>query len=181
MELVYRLKGLDYLFDKIKPSFFTGPIPDTTVNRYYTGQVKDFFDAEFFDIQGQRWTSCAYLRKTTGNVGTIHSDVADNQSLCHAINIIWSGHTFMEFWNINKPENQPSSINKGQRNIRVYDHITWPADYSYHMEKGIYLVNASGPHRATCQGDRHLFSIRAPGHFHLKWEQILEDFKDLIE
>jgi hypothetical protein len=179
MELVYKLKGLDYLFDKIKPSFFSGPIP-STVNRYFVGEVRDFFDAEFFDIQGHRWSSCAYLRKTDGNVGDIHSDVIKDTSLCHAINIIWSGYTFMEFWDINKPENKPTSIVNGQRSIRVYSHITWPADYSYHMDRGIYLVNASGPHRATCQGDRHLFSIRSPGNFHLKWEQVLDDFKDLL-
>lgn len=181
MELVYKLKGLDYLFDHVNQNFFKGLVPDRYLNRYYVGPMNEFFDVDFFDIKNYRWLACAYLRKSDGNVGDIHSDVVYDESLCPAINIIWSGKTVMEFWDIGKPENKPSGTVKSQRVIRLYDHITWPSDYSYTMERGIYLVNATGPHRATCYGDRHLFSIRCPDLFVKKWPEILSEFDDLIE
>lgn len=181
MELVYKLKNLDYLFDHIRSDFFQSDIPDKSLNKYYVGKISDFFDIDYFDIKGHRWLSCGYLRKSDGRPGDIHSDVVNDHSLCPAINIIWSGKTIMDFWDINKPENKSSSHTNGQRVFRLYDHINWPADYSYTMERGIYLVNATGPHRATCYGDRHLFSIRCPDLFVKTWPYVLEQFDDLIE
>lgn len=181
MELVYKLKGLNYLFDHIKPSFFQNSITSTSLNKYYTGDIKDFFDVDFFDIKDYRWLTCGYLRKSDGHTGDIHSDVVNDHSLCAAINIIWSGSTIMEFWDQSKPENAGSILSTGQKTIRLYDHIKWPSDYSYTMERGIYLVNASGPHRATCYGDRHLFSIRSPETYRKKWHEVLSEFDDLIE
>jgi hypothetical protein len=134
---------------------------------------------EFLTINGVEWAFVINFYKPPGYVGLVHTDDVNPKSHAWGINWIWGAAGAIKYWhsgNITPIKQIPAAVT-GE--LIGYYPSDIPCDVSYHMEPGVYLVNAKPPHQPISLGSRHCISLR-PLLYDTPWETIVDRFKDYI-
>jgi hypothetical protein len=182
MNYVYRLNlDLDFFSSKLNPEFISSEQYKLSDNpKFHQTGVKYFFNSETLFIKNIHWDQATYFQKTNGFRGSIHLDYSTG--FWPGINIIFSGSTTMEYWHTDTLSDAEIYTHGGE-----YDAFRLKAfrtnkdpDFVYEMLPGVYLINASVPHRATGHGDRRLISLRSQENLNKTWDQMTALFQDLI-
>lgn len=183
MDYVYKLDlNLNFFMDKLRSEFKNSELYELDDNpKFLQTNVSRFFNCDSIHLKGIDWEHAAYFQKINGYTGSIHVDY--RTGFWPAINIICSGHTTMEYWHeetvVDAEIYTYGDVGDAFR-LKAFKTDKAP-DKIYQMPIGVYLINASVPHRATGHGGRRLISLRSMSNLEKTWSQMTELFQDIID
>lgn len=177
MEYVYQL-NLPPLLEVLKKDLIKDINDDSTVILRIKPQ--DYFNDEILKLKNLNWDRCTCFKKTH-TMGPIHIDSVNNTNLIWGINWIHGEPGHMEYWDDWSSLDQKLIFDVAGL-PRLDMKPNGPATKIYPtVSNGVYLVNASVPHRANNYSFnvRYAISLRARTSG-LDWPQIIDLFSDLI-
>jgi hypothetical protein len=185
-EFVYKLNLpplSEILIDSAKNSLFneTNDLSfgrNVSILRYLTNE---WVKPEWLTFNNYNWNHILYFYKKNSS-GFVHLDGKNIKHQPHhpcvwGINWIYGNDGIMEYWlmkDILPMRNQPND-----NNDRIICIPIKKPYRVYHMTEGAYLVNASFPHKATCQSERYAFSLRDNTCVE-NWDTVITNFKNYI-
>ena len=183
MKYVYKLNlpPLEEVFLDSAFRMFFSEIPKYRFVSYKYFKPADLFKEEFLNINGNEFDlSTVYIKKD--RAGEIHADTGKDASVkTWGINWVHGGTGMLEYWDFLPEEKKIQPTQTSGLLYQIYD-IDTPATHSYDMEPGCaYLVNAAIPHIASGVGNRFAVTLRSTKMFHLSWEEVVGQMKNLIK
>lgn len=151
-------------------------------NHYIKMNPEDVFKPEFLTFKNFKWIVVLIFLLKSNTSGPVHMDNTDPKKFTDwGINWIYKGYGIMEYWNLNnlKSEDTKYVVDRKQGPPLFHYTPTTPPDARYILKPGVYLVNASTPHRATGIQDRYCVSYRSNTRT-VPWCDIIDMFKDVI-
>ena len=148
--------------------------------KFTTHDPSELLKPEFLSINGFEWDLAIDFYKPTNYTGIVHIDISDTTQCAWGINWIYNASGAINYWhseNISPTRLVPAAA--GGKPLWNYP-TDIPYDISYHMEPGVYLVNASIPHQPVSFGSRHCISVRCTSSYNLLWENVVDKFSDYI-
>lgn len=133
----------------------------------------------FLDIE---WSLVHYFFKPDFQ-GLIHTDLHDEVECMWGLNWIVNYSSTVEYWPFSSVENDTtvdnSSYQQDYKKRSVFKTSVEP-EKTYALNSGVYLVNASIPHRFTGHGPRHSFILRPKKKYLISWNDTVKRFQKYI-
>ena len=177
-EFVYKLNLpplTEILLDTAKNSLFNEK--SSLVYKYLK---TDCVKPEWLSFNNYAWDTILFFYKSDAS-GLIHIDGKNISNLeerpIWGINWIYSGNSIMEYWRME--DIITPIINPLDTNNRTICKSFKKPYRTYDMPEGVYLVNASFPHKATGFGKRYAFSLR-DNTCTETWDTVVSNFKNYI-
>lgn len=186
-EFIYRLnlpklpKVLkdDFDINKTIPKNFHG-------SKIYYYHPSELFKNEWCNFLGYEWDYVSFFVRAGYAESCIHRDNPLSPDQLHwGINWIHGEKTLMEYWNLDDIDKEGILVDTGGKETVFLKMKSGPIK-SYIMEPGVYLVNASAPHRAKNLGEGIRFAvslrskkIRNTEEFKT-WDKVVEKFRFLF-
>ena len=178
-QLIYRLNLPpleECILDGVKEKYFN----DHSNPYYISIRPQTFFKSEYLTLKNLNWEGILIFFRKHNMIGKLHTDTVDFDQTIWGINWIYNGCGLMEFWNMNQFEEKDIHFCIDSQGFHTYQfNESIPPNVKYFLKPGAYLVNTTGPHRATGIGNRYCISYRQ-GNFQPSWKDVVDLFKDLI-
>lgn len=160
-QLIYQLDLPDIsqcVLDGVTEQYFLNNLSPYHI----TVNPREFFKPEYLTIMDIRWAKAFIWLRNAGVPGKIHTD-RSNRSLVWGINWIHRGYGLMEYWDYDNFDSRSMIAEReDDSNHLVYTFKPdVPANQTYLLPPGAYLVNTVMPHRATGFQHRHCVSYRS--------------------
>lgn len=158
---------------------------DLVGSRIFYPHPKDVFKPEWLTYKNLVWDYVSIFIRSGKETSILHRDDPHSASLHWGINWILSDNSVMQYWK--DDSNFEKRIIKdigGSSTLKMY--TDQPADVEYKMTTGVYLINASVPHKVINYSDnkRIALSLRSKKFRYenpeITWEKIIEMFKNEI-
>jgi hypothetical protein len=166
---------------------------DTIITTHHTGGFINLLDhppinKHYRNICDMQFDQMFIFQKP---VDTVHVD-SPMYSHPWGINWICGGTRLIEFWDkstLSTPllwytsstaSAQPSEVIKIEIAVPTWKPTTSPIKSYTLLDGGVYLINASTPHRVVGYNSRAAVSIRSKQHLNTPWIQIVNEFSELI-
>jgi hypothetical protein len=180
------MKKIEYVYKVNLPSFDEILLPnakeillsdDTENSTQHKHDPKEFLKENWVRFNNIDWDQLIVFYKNN-YVGGIHRDTQNSDLYC-GINWIISGECILEFW---KEDHYIKKIyiNDEFDNDIISYYTHRPPIRTYRMPAGVYLVNASVPHRASGIGPRFAATLRSEQTHKLDWKTFLNNFQNFI-
>ena len=148
---------------------------------YFSKKSDKMIKTNWLNFNNIPWCTVMVFYKPHGFIGRAHTDSINGAS-AWGINWISGGSGTIEFWDSNKILKPTIVTDSVGYKIEDYDKSVKdvPADKTYIQDQGVYLINGSGPHRATGFDNRVCVSLRSFANYHMTWSEVIEKFNKYI-
>ena len=147
---------------------------------------RDIFRPEWLTYKNLEWDYVSLFVRSGGQQSILHRDNPNSPDSLHwGINWILGDNSIMEYWNKDKIINEKIIYDSGGKTTVKITADQNPSK-QYTMSTGVYLVNASVPHRVTNLTDerRIAISLRSKKFRYenpsVVWRDVVKMFKDEI-
>lgn len=186
-EYVYKLNlpNIDKVlksFEEVKnlvPTSFTG-------SKIFYPDPKDIFNSEWLNYKGLEWDYVSVFIRSGKETSIIHRDDPHSSDSLHwGINWIWGEESVMDYWNDDDSFERKIIVDSGGAPTLKMRTDRTP-DKQYNMITGVYLINASIPHRVRNLSNekRIALSLRSKKFRYknpnLYWKDLIDKFQDVI-
>lgn len=155
-------------------------------SRIFYPDPNELFKKEWLGYKGLQWDYVSVFVRTGSITGMIHRDNPNNTHLLHwGINWVVGDDGYMDYWIPEQiSEERIVSDLGGGETVTLYTEE--PPFKQYKTDTGVYLINASVPHRARNLSTdvRISLSLRSKKFRYenpnLSWKDIINKFQDVI-
>lgn len=155
-------------------------------SKIFYPEPQDIFKPEWLSYKDLSWDYVSLFFRSGKNQSVLHRDnVIDRRILHWGINWVLGSDSIMEYWQENTISQEKIIYDSGGKTTVFLDTVLPPCK-SYVMSYGVYLVNASIPHRITNLSDnlRIAISLRSKKYRYenpnIAWNEIVDTFSDVI-
>jgi hypothetical protein len=147
-EVVYSLSDIKNLV----PRDFYG-------SQIFYPEPREFFKPEWLNYKNIEWDYCSLFIRSGKQQSVLHRDNPNSPNALHwGINWVLGKDSIMEYWDEDKIiEEKIIYDSGGKTTVKII--ADQASSKQYTMSTGVYLVNASVPHRITNLTDDHRIAI----------------------
>lgn len=172
------LKSLEEV-EQLVSTNFTG-------SKIFYPDPANIFNSEWLNYKGLEWDYVSLFIRSGRQTSIIHRDDPLSSNALHwGINWIWSEESVMEYWTDHESFQRAVIVDSGGAPTLKMS-TDKKADREYKMITGVYLINASVPHRVRNLSDekRIAISLRSKKFRYQNpsatWQQIIDIFQSEI-
>jgi hypothetical protein len=186
-EYVYKLNLPDIADVVISLDYIKNLVPqDFQGSQIFYPEPREIFKSEWLTYKNLEWDYVSLFIRTEKQQSVLHRDNPHSPGSLHwGINWVLGEDSVMEYWDDDKIIDQ-KVINDlgGKTTVKITADQTPSKQYT--LSTGVYLVNASAPHRVTNLTDerRIAISLRSKKFRYenpsVVWRDIVEMFRDEI-
>lgn len=147
---------------------------------------QDIFRPEWLLYKGLSWDYASIFFRSGKQKSILHKDNPHDTTKLHwGVNWVYGEDSTMEYWEDEKIKNQKIIYDSGGKTTVLLE-TDWASSRSYKMSSGVYLINASVPHKITNLSSnlRIAVSLRSKKFRYenpkTSWQAIIEKFQDVI-
>jgi hypothetical protein len=185
MEYVYPLSAMN-IEDFVKSKLDLEKVYQPYLSNPKFGKVDNYKIEEILKEENIRyldtlWTTALVFCKNSKCVGGIHKDGDSRYKSSWAINWIWGETGILDYWEDNQVM-LGNTAPDDYGNVRITGKSFLPAEKTYIMTPGVYLVNTERFHRASTfgSGTRYALSVRTNTVSFNTWNEVVDRYSKII-
>jgi hypothetical protein len=164
--------SLDYI-QNLVPRDFQG-------SQIFYPSPRDIFKPEWLQYKNLEWDYCSLFIRSGKQQSILYRDNPNSSDTLHwGINWILGEESIMEYWDEDKIIDQQTVHDLGGKTT-VKITTDQNSSKQYNMSKGVYLVNASVPHRVTNLTGEHRIAISLRS-MKFRYENPSVEWRDVVE
>jgi hypothetical protein len=188
IEFLYKLNLPDLKEVLISPDILKQFIPNNLQgSKIFYPEPAEIFKSEWLNFKGYTWDYCSLFVRSGNQNSIIHRDNPFSPNSLHwGINWVLGKDSFMDYWNTSQIRKEEIIVDSGGEKTVILE-INEPPIKSYLTENGVYLVNASAPHRVRNESGelRVAISLRSKtlrmSKIFTQWDEVVNDFETIIQ
>ena len=149
-------------------------------SKIFYPEPSNIFKSEWLSYKNLSWDYCSLFVRSGNQSSIIHRDNPFNSLSLHwGINWVYGKDSCIEFWEESDIISEKIIKDAGGKETILLE-IDLPPRKTYSMNKGVYLINASKPHRIRnfSQDFRVALSLRSKK---FRFENPETNWKDIVE